>query len=86
VITPRARTIIAWFASFTLTIYLFHMPLLALLHDMLHIEGAALLALVFPLLWGIGVLTEHRRASWREGLERLASRFVKPVTKPGIVR
>jgi peptidoglycan/LPS O-acetylase OafA/YrhL len=86
VITPRARTIIAWFASFTLTIYLFHVPLLALLHDVLHMEGAVLLVLVIPLLWGIGVLTEHRRASWREGLEKLASRFGKSVTKAGIVR
>jgi peptidoglycan/LPS O-acetylase OafA/YrhL len=81
-VAPRVRSGIAWCASFTLTIYLFHMPLLALLHDILQIEGAVLLAVVFPLLWGIGLLTEHRRASWREGLERLASRFSKPVPKP----
>ena len=47
-VAPRAKSLVAWFA---LTIYLFHMPLLALLHDILHIDGAVLLAAMVPLIW-----------------------------------
>ena len=50
-VAPRAKSLVAWFTSFTLTIYLFHMPLLALLHDILHIDGAVLLAAMVPLIW-----------------------------------
>jgi peptidoglycan/LPS O-acetylase OafA/YrhL len=54
-------------ASFTLTTYLFHLPLLVLLWDVLHISpGVCLLALAGSII-AIGNLTEHRRRGLPSG-------------------
>jgi hypothetical protein len=55
-------------ASFTLTTYLFHLPLLVLFWDVLHASpGVCLLALTGSIV-AIGSLTEHRRRDLRAAL------------------
>lgn len=52
-------------ASFTLTVYLFHLPLLILFWDMLHTSPAICLLALSGSIVGIGYLTEHRRKDLR---------------------
>jgi peptidoglycan/LPS O-acetylase OafA/YrhL len=59
------------FASFTLTIYLFHLPLLVLFHDALHVSGWLCLGAVAASIVVLGYLTEHRRGELRALLARL---------------
>jgi len=62
-------------ASFTLTAYLFHLPLLVLLWDVLHTSpGVCLLALAGSII-AIGTLTEHRRRDFRAVLAFTAGRL-----------
>jgi hypothetical protein len=69
-------------ASFTLTIYLFHLPLLVLFWDVLHTGPAVCLLAVSGSIIGIGYLTEHRRKHLRALLAIVAG----PVTAAGRVR
>ncbi len=62
-------------ASFTLTIYLFHLPLLILFWDVLHAPAwMCATALVISIV-GLGYLTEHRRRDLRSLLAFIAGRF-----------
>jgi peptidoglycan/LPS O-acetylase OafA/YrhL len=57
-------------ASFTLTIYLFHLPLLVLFRDALDTSGLICLGAVLVSIIGLGYLTEHRRGDFRALLLR----------------
>ncbi len=59
-------------ASFTLTIYLFHLPLLVLFWDVLHMPPAVCVLALLGSTIGIGCLTEHRRRSLRTLLAFIA--------------
>jgi peptidoglycan/LPS O-acetylase OafA/YrhL len=62
-------------ASFTLTIYLFHLPLLVLFHDALHARGLICLAVVIVSIVVLGYLTEHRRRELRALLMLIARKY-----------
>jgi peptidoglycan/LPS O-acetylase OafA/YrhL len=52
-------------ASFTLTIYLFHLPLLILFWDLLHAPAWICVVALFSSIVVLGYLTEHRRRDLR---------------------
>jgi peptidoglycan/LPS O-acetylase OafA/YrhL len=62
-------------ASFTLTIYLFHLPLLILFWDVLHTPAWICLVALFSSIVGIGYLTEHRRRDLRALLAFMLEKF-----------
>jgi hypothetical protein len=61
-------------ASFTLTIYLFHGPLLVLFHGVLHFSGLICLGAISTSIVVLGCLTEHRRRELRALLMRIAQK------------
>ncbi len=62
-------------ASFTLTIYLFHLPLLILFWDVLHAPAWFCVVALSASIVGLGYLTEHRRRDLRRLLAFVAARF-----------
>lgn len=68
-VVPKVKSVIAWLASYTLTIYLFHMPLTILLHGAFALGGAATMVAMVALLLTIGSVTEHKRNVWRIAIE-----------------
>ncbi len=62
-------------ASFTLTIYLFHLPLLILFWDVLHAPPWFCVVALSASIVGLGYLTEHRRRDLRGLLAVVADRF-----------
>jgi hypothetical protein len=69
-------------ASFTLTIYLFHLPLLVLFWDVLHASRwICLLALPGSIVF-IGCLTEHRKRKLRALLVAIAARPFAGLSSP----
>src|SRR5690242_2244306 len=64
ILLPFARPIRSM-ASFTLTTYLFHLPLLVLFWDVLHTTPWVCLAALVGSIVAIGCLTEHRRRDLR---------------------
>ncbi len=62
-------------ASFTLTIYLFHLPLLVLFHDALRTRGLLCLIAVIGSIVVLGYLTEHRRRDLRALLMLVARKY-----------
>jgi peptidoglycan/LPS O-acetylase OafA/YrhL len=86
---PRLKKPIAAAASYTLSIYLLHMPVLVLVYEYLgigHNGGiGAVCALVLCVLSiiALGKLTEHRRADWRAALGKL---WLRPASPPYPVR
>lgn len=66
---PRPiRRATAYAASFTLTVYLFHVPITILLSTVLHASPILTMALLFPMLFVLGLVTEHQRKYWRAGI------------------
>lgn len=74
-VPQRVRSAISFIASFTLTIYLFHMPITILLRDVFGLNGRAVMGLLFPVLILIGLVTEHQRQHCRQVLAALASKL-----------
>ena len=74
VLLPLAKPI-RFLASFTLTIYLFHLPLLLLFWDVLHTPAWICLVALFSSIVGIGYLTEHRRRDLRALLAFMLESF-----------
>jgi peptidoglycan/LPS O-acetylase OafA/YrhL len=72
ILLPVARPI-RQTASFTLTIYLFHLPLLILFWDLLHMPPAICLLALSGSIIGIGYLTEYRRRDLRALLAFIAA-------------
>jgi peptidoglycan/LPS O-acetylase OafA/YrhL len=62
-------------ASFTLTIYLFHLPLLILYWDVLHTPPWFCAVALSASIVGLGYLTEHRRRDLRAMLAFVAEKF-----------
>jgi hypothetical protein len=62
-------------ASFTLTIYLFHLPLLILFWDVLHAPAWFCVVALSASIVGLGYLTEHRRRDLRALLALVVDRF-----------
>ena len=62
-------------ASFTLTIYLFHLPLLILYWDVMHAPPWFCAVALAASIVGLGYLTEHRRRDLRAALAFVAVRF-----------
>ena len=74
VLLPLAKPI-RLLASFTLTIYLFHLPLLILFWDVLRAPAWICLVALFSSIVGLGYLTEHRRRDLRALLAFIAEKL-----------
>lgn len=62
-------------ASFTLAVYLFHVPVTILLSTVLHAPPIISMTLLFPALFALGLITEHQRKRWRAGIEGVIHRI-----------
>jgi peptidoglycan/LPS O-acetylase OafA/YrhL len=85
ILQPLARSI-RLAASFTLTIYLFHLPLLILFWDLLHTPPAICLLALSSSIICIGYLTEHRRKDFRTLLAVIATRLIACLRKRTVSR
>lgn len=65
------RRAAAYAASFTLAVYLFHVPVTILLSTVLHASSILTMTLLFPTLFVLGLVTEHQRKHWRAGIEAM---------------
>jgi peptidoglycan/LPS O-acetylase OafA/YrhL len=81
ILLPFARPIRSM-ASFTLTTYLFHLPLLVLFWDVLHTTPWICLVALVGSIVVVGSLTEHRRRDLRTLLAVIAARLFAGLSSP----
>ena len=81
ILLPFARPIRVM-ASFTLTTYLFHLPLLVLFWDVMHVSPWVCVLALVGLLVIIGCLTEHRRRALRALLAVIVARLFAGLSSP----
>lgn len=78
---------IRWLAARTLSIYLFHFPVLycltAVLPRNLPGRGAAILGLTLVCVFALGQVTELRKGAWRQMLEWLTAGLRQKSVRPG---
>jgi peptidoglycan/LPS O-acetylase OafA/YrhL len=80
----RYRTTVKWLAGYTLSIYLFHDPLIAVFGHQLEplhlgrLEAPIILALLIPSIMLLASVSELQLSRLRKGLRKLLARNPQP--------